>query len=104
MCAMLTVEPAGRLLMFTTKVAVAAVMLFAASRVTTKVIVASPLATDSAFVIGGTSLAGDSVAVNVGLVGVVGVGELLLLQPAANRARTIATGDRRFIVRLSFSQ
>src|SRR5262249_24430612 len=104
MCAMLIDEPAGKPVRFTTKVAVAAVMLFAASLVVTNVIVAVPLTVDSAFVIGGTSLAGDNAAGNVGLVGVVGVGELLLPQAAASRASTIAMGGRRFIVRLSFSQ
>src|SRR5262245_41654184 len=103
MCAMFTVDPAGNPCRLTTNVAVAAVTLFAASLVTTSVIVAVPETVDSAFVIGGTSLAGDNVAVNVGLVGVVGVGELLLLQPAANSASATAMGDRRFIVRLSFS-
>jgi hypothetical protein len=101
---MFTDEPAGKPVRLTTKVTVAAVMLLAASLVTTIVIVALPDTVDSAFVIGGTSFAGDNVAVNVGLVGVVGVGELLLLQPAASRASTTAMGDRRFIVRLSFSQ
>src|SRR5436305_8548924 len=104
MCAMFTDEPAGKPVRLTTKVTLAAVMLFAASRVTTIVIVALPLTVDSALVTGGTSLAGESAAVNVGLVGVVGVGELLLLQPAASRASTTAMGDRRFIVRLSFFQ
>jgi len=51
---------------------------------------------------GGTSFAGESVAVNVGFVGVVGVGVVELLQPAARTAIATAMGDRRFIVRLSF--
>jgi hypothetical protein len=62
------------------------------------VIVALPLTVDSALVIGGTSFAGDSVAVNVGFVGDGFVGVELSLQPAARRASAIATGDNRFIV------
>jgi hypothetical protein len=87
---------------FTTNVADADVMLPAPSFAVTNVIEAFPLATDSALVIGGTSFAGDSAAVNVGLVGVVGVGVVELLQPAASNATATAIGDRCFIVRLSF--
>jgi hypothetical protein len=54
-------------------------------------------------VTGGTSFAGDSAAVNVGLVGDGLVGVELLLQPAAASASTTAMGDRRFIVGYSFS-
>jgi len=99
---MLTVEPAGRLVRFTTKVADADVILPAESFDVTNVIDAVPVATDSAFVMGGTSFAGDRVAVNVGFVGVVDVGVVELLQPAARSAIATATGGRRFIVKLSF--
>jgi len=102
MCAMFTDDPAGSPVRLTTNVAVADVMLPAASFAVTSVIDTFPATVDSAFVIGGTSFAGDSVAVNVGFVGVVGVGVVELLQPAARRAIATAMGDRRFIVRLSF--
>jgi hypothetical protein len=77
-------------------------MFPAASFCVTNVIVTFPVTVDSALVTGGTSLAGNSVAVNVGLVG--DVGDVELLQPAASRASTTATGDTRFIVKLSFRQ
>jgi hypothetical protein len=102
MCAMFTDDPAGNPVKLTTNVALADVMLPAASFVVTIVIDALPLTVDSAFVTGGTSFAGDSAAVNVGFVGVVGVGVVELLQPAARKATATAMGDRRFIVRLSF--
>ena len=54
-------------------------------------------------VTGGTSFAGDSAAVNVGLVGAVVDGDVEELQPAAARASATAMRDKRVIVRLSFS-
>jgi hypothetical protein len=102
MCAMLTADPAGNPVRFTTKVALADVMLPAASFAVISVMDAVPFTVDSALVTGGTSFAGDSVAVNVGLVGVGVVGVELLLQPAARTASATAMGDRRFIVKLSF--
>src|SRR5256885_1424872 len=94
---MFIVDPAGKPERFTTKVAVAAVMLPAASFVVTRVIVVLPETVDSALATGGTSLAGDNVAVNVGLVGVVGAIEELP-QPATQNPRAIVRMDRRFIV------
>jgi hypothetical protein len=71
-------------------------MLFLASLVMSKVIVTLPLPLDSAFDTGGFSLAGRSVAVNVGLVGEVGVaGELL--QPTAMSESATLTIDSRFM-------
>jgi hypothetical protein len=99
---MFTDDPGGNPVRLTTNVAVADVMLPAPSFAVTNVIEAFPLTTDSALVTGGTSFAGDSAAVNVGLVGVVGVGVVELLQPAASNAIATAMGDRCFIVRLSF--
>src|SRR5262249_58886372 len=69
MCAMFTADPAGNPVRLTTNVADAAVMLFAASRVTTSVIVELPLTVDSAFVIGGTSLSCHQAALHVALGG-----------------------------------
>src|SRR3954454_21163903 len=102
MCAMLTAEPAGKPCRFTTKVADAEEMFPPASFAVMSVIDAVPVTVDSALVTGGTSFAGDSVAVNVGLVGVGVLGVELLLQPAAKSASATAMGDKRFIVRLSF--
>jgi hypothetical protein len=63
------------------------------------VTVTVPAPDDSAFVMGGTSFAGSSVAVNVFVVVVGAVGdEELFEQPAANRLRATATNDKRFIV------
>src|SRR5262245_891871 len=101
MCAMFTADPAGRPVMLTTNVAVAAVTLPAASLVVTIVIEALPDTTDSALVIAGISFAGEMDAVNVGLVGVEGDVEELL-QPTANRAIATAKTDKRVIVRFSF--
>src|ERR1051326_9203833 len=102
MCAMLIADPAGKFDRFTTKVAVAAVMLPAESFCVTSVIDALPVTTDSALVTGGTSFAGDSWAVNVGLVGVEDEGDVDELQPTATRASATAMRDKRVIVRLSF--
>jgi hypothetical protein len=57
MCATVIVEPAGNPVRLATTVAVALVMVFDASLVTSNVIVALPAAVDSAFEMGGTSLA-----------------------------------------------
>src|SRR5262245_48017057 len=102
MCAMLMADPDGKFERFTTKVAVAAVMLPAESFVVTSVMDTLPVTTDSLLVTGGTSLDGDSEAVKVGLVGVVD-GDVEELHPTATRASATAMRDRRVIVRLSFS-
>src|SRR2546427_5381270 len=99
MCAMLIGVPAGNPVRFTTNVAVAAVMLFAESRVMSNVMVALPLPLASAPVIGGFSLDVRRSAVNVGLVGVGEVGVLLLPQPAAMSASAIEARVKRFILR-----
>src|SRR5438093_5627126 len=98
MWATVIVEPAGNPERFATTVAFALVMVFDASLVTSNVIVAVPDATDSAFVMGGTSFAGESCAENVGLGGVVGVGAVdEPLQPTARDARTTRRTDARVI-------
>src|SRR5438105_13746337 len=104
MCAMFTDEPAGKPVRLTTKVTLAAGTLFAASRVTTIVIVALPLTVDSALVNGGPAFAGESAGVNAGLVGAGGVGGLWFVQPAGCRPTTPTMGDRRSLARLPFSQ
>src|SRR5947208_16071051 len=96
MCAALIGVPGGNPLKLTTNVAVPAVTFPAASFVTSKVIVAVPLPDASVPVIGGTSLAGRRSAVNVGLVGVVGDGDVDDLQPVA-ATRAMATAAKRFI-------
>jgi hypothetical protein len=99
------VDPAGKPVRLTTNVTVAAVTLPAESLVVTNVIEAVPLTVDSLLVTGGTSFAGERVAVKVGLVGDVLLGVVEeLLQPAAQSASARATGDNRVIVRLSFCQ
>src|SRR4030095_5551055 len=97
MCAPVNVVPAGKPWKLPTKFAVAAVMLFDESRVTTNAIVIFPEPPDSAFVIGGTSLAGRRSAVNVGLVGVVVDGAVDDLEQPAARASTAARTAKRFI-------
>src|SRR5436305_1155906 len=99
MWAMLIVEPAGNPPSVTAKFAVAAVMFPDESFVVFIVIVAVPVTDDSALVIGGTSLAGDSDAVKIGVVlPVVGaVVEDELPQPAVSRPSATATTDRCFI-------
>src|SRR5579864_1612643 len=97
MCAMLIGVPAGYPFRLTTNVAVPAVMLFCASLVISNVMVTLPLPVDSAFDTGGTSLDGMSVAVNVGLVGEVGVAGELLLQPTAMSESATVTIDSRFM-------
>src|SRR5438105_13081465 len=98
MCAMLMGVPAGKPDRFTTKVAVPAVMFPAASFVTSNVTVASPRHDDSAFVIAGTSFDGSSVAVKVGLLGVVVDGDVDELHEVDPTARMAARTARRFIV------
>src|SRR2546425_12969984 len=99
MCATVIVEPAGNPVRFATTVTFAAVMLLDASLVTSKVSAAVPDDTDSAFVMAGTSFAGDNCAENVSLVGgAVGVGVVdEPLQPTASNARTTARKDARVI-------
>ena len=94
--------PAGNPLMLTTNVMVAAVTLPAVSLVATIVTVAVPLPLASAPVTAGTSLAGDSVATNVGLVGVVGAVDELP-QPETNAPRANSR-DSRFIGHYSFCE
>src|SRR5260221_5746 len=95
MCAILIGVPAGKLLRFTTNVAVAAVMLFAESRVTSNVIVALPVPADSELVIGGTSLDVRRAAVNVGLAR--GDGEAVALpQPALDKPVSTTAARGRF--------
>jgi hypothetical protein len=65
--------------------------------VVSKVMVTLPVPELSAFVIGGTSLAGDSVAVNVGFVGAVLDGEVEDPQPAATNASATIRPEKRFI-------
>src|SRR4051812_14949846 len=88
--------------MLTTNVAVAAVTLPAESLVVTIVIVAVPLPLASAPVMAGTSLAGDSVATKVGLVGVVGAVDELP-QPDTNTPRANRR-DSRFISTTPFAR
>src|SRR5436190_22969135 len=98
MCAAVSVVPAGKPENVPLKLAVAAVMLFEESRVTTNVIVMVPEPVDSVLVIAGTSFAGRKSAVNVGLVGV-WVGEVFDFEQAATPMASIATTtDKRFIV------
>jgi hypothetical protein len=90
--------PAGNPLRFTTKVTATGPVKFPdASLGPSNVMVASPLPPDSALVIGGFSLAVDSAAVNVGLVGVVDGDVDDFEQPAATNARATANRDKRFI-------
>src|SRR5262245_8250883 len=98
MCAPVSVVPAGKPWKLPTKLAVAAVMLLAESRVTTNVIVMLPDPPDSALVTGGTSLTGRVSAVNVGLVGVDVEGDVDDFEQAPARARTATSTDKRFII------
>src|SRR5260221_1307560 len=82
---------------FTTNVPVAVVTLPAESLVTTSVTVASPRPEASAPTIAGFSFAGNSVAVNVGLVGVVGAAGDELPQAETKTARATIGRERRFI-------
>src|SRR6266705_910132 len=101
MWAMFIADPAGKPPRVTANVTVADVMLPAASFVVTNVMLAVPLTPDSAFVTGGTSLAGDNAAVNVGLAAAVGlvVADVEFFVHPAARSTIATTGtDRRFIV------
>jgi hypothetical protein len=89
--------PAGNPLRFTTNVTADVRMLPAASLVTLKVIVAVPVPPASELLIGGTSFAVESAAVNVGCVGEVVVGAEEFEQPTANNASAEANRDWRFI-------
>src|SRR3954467_8559264 len=102
MCAALIDVPAGNPVMLTTNVMVAAVTLPAESFVVTIVTVAVPLPLASAPETAGTSLAGDSVATNVGLVGVVGAVDELP-QPETNTPRANSR-DSRFIGTTPFAK
>jgi hypothetical protein len=81
---------------FTTNVAVAAVTFPALSLVVTIVTVEVPLPVASAPTIAGFSFAGNSVAVNVGFVGAVGVVEDEP-QPETRTPKATHRRDRRFI-------
>src|SRR3954470_23269135 len=96
MCAMLIGVFAGNPDRLTTKVAVAAVTLPAASLVVTIVTVASPRPAASAPTMAGFSFAGNSVAVKVGFVGVVGAVEDDP-QPDTRTPSVATRRDRRFI-------
>src|SRR5579871_474008 len=98
MCPSVTVVPAGNPVRLATNVTDAAVMLPEPSFVVSNVIVTLPLPDASALAIGGTSLAGSSVAVNVGLVGADDDGDVDdEPQPTAMNASAIARADRRFM-------
>jgi hypothetical protein len=79
---------AGKFWRLNTKVALAAVMVPAESRVRSRVKVPVPLPDESALVIGGTSFAGFSAAVKVIFVGSVVDGVDGLLPHAATRIAT----------------
>src|SRR5437762_7328315 len=87
----------GRPLMFTTNVAVPAVMLPELSRVTSNVIVELPWAPASAFEIGGTSLDDRRSAEKINRFAWLGA---VLPQPAATRANARQTKVARFIIQL----
>src|SRR5258707_13828371 len=96
MCAMFMGVFGGNPERFTTNVPVAAVTLPAASLVTTSVTVASPRPEASAPAIAGFSFAGNSVVVNVGFAGPVGVGEDEP-QPETRTPKAAHRRERRFI-------
>src|SRR5205823_2408441 len=99
MCAMFTTAVDGKPVSVTdVKFTTAPVTAPEASLDRMRSIVAVPLAVDSAFVIGGFSFAGDSVALNrtVWLLGVEDGAELLDEQPAARRRPRTAI-VRRFM-------
>src|SRR5882724_5454610 len=97
MCARLIGVFAGNPLRVMTNVAVAAVIWADALTVVSIVIVTEPLPTDSAPLIGGTSLAGDSVAVNVGLAAAVVGAVDELPHPAAKSASDATRTGSPFI-------
>src|SRR5947208_3268327 len=100
MWASVATVPAGKPANVAVTSTVADVIAPALSLTVFMVTVAWPLAPDSAFVIGGTSLLAASVAANTNLftgpVGVVGV--LSLLQPAAHSVAARASIEKRDIV------
>src|SRR5262249_36211062 len=98
MCIRLIVVPAGNPCSTATNDATADVTLPAESFDSTIVKVPLPLPVPSPPCTGLTSFAGESVPVNVGFVGVVGVaGDESLLQPTASRHTAANNTDRRFI-------
>src|SRR5471032_2316760 len=97
MCEMLIGVFGGNPDMFTTKVAVADVTLPVLSFVATIVTTAVPLPVASAPTMEGTSFAGNSVAVNVGFVGVVVAAVDELPQPDTRTPRATMSRDKRFI-------
>jgi hypothetical protein len=100
MWAMLIMEVDGNPPSVTANVAAALVMLPAESFVVFSVMLTTPFTVDSTLVIGGTSLAGDSDAVNMfgPTTGVgAGVPDDELPQPAVSSANPTARTDRRFI-------
>src|SRR5215813_2461033 len=98
MCAAVSAVPAGKPWKLPMNVPVAAVMLFAESRVTTNVIVMLPLPVDSVFVIAGTSFAGRMSTVNVGFVGVDVDGDVDDFEQPIESARIAARTEIRFII------
>src|SRR6476659_3466088 len=97
MCAIFSGVLAGNPLRFTTNVTdTGPVKVPLASLGPSNVMVASPRPPASALVIGGTSLAVESVAVNFGAAGVDGAVEDFE-QPTATNARATANRDKRFI-------
>src|SRR5215831_6433151 len=90
-----TFVPAGNPVTFATNVTLADVMLLP-DVVVSNVMVTVPLPADSALETGGTSLAGNNVAVNVGFVGVEGDVDDEP-HPAAAMADAIASTNKRFI-------
>src|SRR3954466_1205234 len=98
MCIRLIVVPAGNPCSVAVKDDVAAVMFPAASLVNTMVKTPVPLPDASPPCTALTSFDGDKAAVNVGLVGVVGVvGDESLLQPAAKTQSAAQMTDTCFI-------
>src|SRR6267378_2897224 len=99
MCAMLIGVPAGNPVRLTANVAVEAMILPLASFVTSNVMVAVPVPEASAPTMGGTSLAGDNVALKTGWRETVGfVTDDELPQPPARTPSARTMTDRRFIV------
>src|SRR3954471_2205618 len=89
---------------FTTNVPVAAVTLPDASLVTTSVTVASPRPDASAPTMAGFSFAGNSVAVKVGFVGVVGAVDDELPHADTRTPRATERRAKRFIGPTPFSR
>src|SRR5712691_8362231 len=100
MCAAVMAVVAGNPVTSTRKFTVPDVMAPVLSLVSVKSMVAAPLPTDSAPAIGGTSLAGKSVALNWKWVSSAGVTGLSLLQPVARTASAARRTERRFMATL----